>query len=371
MIAVAVRDSNAKITTPNEAATSHGVSPISSGRNVMVKVKDTLSFIEAARAVHGDRYDYSQTEWNGANSEIWIVCEVHGRYRLAQAGTHYRSNKKPCGCRRCGDDSRMTVNKCKCGKKVSGSKDWNYRKHCCSNCGKHVHKTSNCRHCGKSFPKVNGKSFCSMECRKAKNANNPWSKTLRTFTCVSCGKECTREVRNNVRFMMCNRACHMAWVGRPDQHREKDWLAASKKAKTRWMRKNRFERKAKSIICNWFRLARTKAKELSDGGVKSKCETKCATASTTLCYRLNLVKNGHKKIAGKSWESLCKEGVSSGGYSTMDQWEKKCYSTYKNMKWKRRLRNVKKHTSIPIADAEQQPKQLSIWEFLETQQRAN
>lgn len=50
MIALATWCAPSKITTPNEAGTSLGVSPISSNRNVMVKVKDTLSFINAAIA---------------------------------------------------------------------------------------------------------------------------------------------------------------------------------------------------------------------------------------------------------------------------------------------------------------------------------
>lgn len=109
MIAVAVRDSNAKITTPNEAATSRGVSPISSRRNVMVKVKDTLSFIEAAIAVHGDRYDYSQTEFKSSDGPIVIVCRKCGPFTLAQTYSHYRKNK-PCGCRSCSIEKRLIRN---------------------------------------------------------------------------------------------------------------------------------------------------------------------------------------------------------------------------------------------------------------------
>ena len=369
MIRLPTSKERAKITTPNEATTSLGVSPISSGRNVMVKVKDTLSFIEAARAVHGDRYDYSQTEYLGSQVEVWIVCKIHGKFRLSKAGSHYRNGRRPCGCRRCGDDSRMVVKQCKCGKVVAGSKDWNYQKKCCKPCSKHVHKTTNCKNCGKSFLKVNGKSFCSLKCRKAKNANSPWFKTLRTFTCVSCGKEHTREVRNNVKHLLCNRECHMKWKNRSVNN--KNWILASRKAKKRWMKQRRTERKATSNKWNWFRLSRRKSAEIAWESNSSGWTVKCNTAAKTLGDRLTFAKNGKRRMSFESWQSLCQEGLASGGYSTMDQWGKKCYSTYKNMKWKRRLRNARKHISIRTEDVEQRPVQLSIWELLEIQQQTN
>ena len=39
----------------------------------MVKVKDTVSFIRRAIEVHGDKYDYSQTVWNGSSNPIIIM----------------------------------------------------------------------------------------------------------------------------------------------------------------------------------------------------------------------------------------------------------------------------------------------------------
>lgn len=41
----------------------------------------TEEFIECARKVHGDRYDYSQTEFNGWGNYVTIVCKEHGPYR--------------------------------------------------------------------------------------------------------------------------------------------------------------------------------------------------------------------------------------------------------------------------------------------------
>lgn len=55
MIALPEWQTFSKIATPEKVAASTGVWPISSVRNVMVKVNDTASFIAVARDTHGDK----------------------------------------------------------------------------------------------------------------------------------------------------------------------------------------------------------------------------------------------------------------------------------------------------------------------------
>ncbi len=43
-------------------------------------VFDTDSFIEKAKKVHGDRYDYSLSEYTGTKDKIKIICPTHGVY---------------------------------------------------------------------------------------------------------------------------------------------------------------------------------------------------------------------------------------------------------------------------------------------------
>jgi hypothetical protein len=88
----------------------------------MVKVKDTAQFINRAREVHGDRYDYSQSVWAGADKPIIIGCKVCGPITLAWASSHYLAHK--CGCSVCNHKLAMDrkkkhdpPKKCiKCGK---------------------------------------------------------------------------------------------------------------------------------------------------------------------------------------------------------------------------------------------------------------
>lgn len=72
----------------------------------MAVVKDTQSFIDAARRIHGNRYDYSLSEWSGPNSKITLICRVCGPFEIT-AGSHYR---KGCGCRECGLKSKARRN---------------------------------------------------------------------------------------------------------------------------------------------------------------------------------------------------------------------------------------------------------------------
>jgi Zn finger protein HypA/HybF involved in hydrogenase expression len=56
----------------------------------------TEEFIERARAVHGERYDYSQVVYTGSNAKVEIVCREHGAF-AQEAFAHLRGQ----GCRGC------------------------------------------------------------------------------------------------------------------------------------------------------------------------------------------------------------------------------------------------------------------------------
>ena len=43
-----------------------------------MKKLTTEEFIEKAKAVHGDKYDYSEVEYIGALKKVKISCSQHG-----------------------------------------------------------------------------------------------------------------------------------------------------------------------------------------------------------------------------------------------------------------------------------------------------
>jgi hypothetical protein len=58
-------------------------------------------FIERAKKVHGDKYDYSRVLYNGMHDKICIICPIHGEFW--QTPANHLSGK---GCPECGSISR-------------------------------------------------------------------------------------------------------------------------------------------------------------------------------------------------------------------------------------------------------------------------
>jgi hypothetical protein len=62
----------------------------------------TQSFIDKARAIHGDKYDYSKSVYIKNNVKVIIICPKHGQFRQVPAS--HISQK--CGCPECANQSR-------------------------------------------------------------------------------------------------------------------------------------------------------------------------------------------------------------------------------------------------------------------------
>lgn len=58
-------------------------------------------FIERAKAVHGDKYDYSDLKWKSYSRKVSIICPKHGRFK--QAPVNHVVAKQ--GCPQCGIES--------------------------------------------------------------------------------------------------------------------------------------------------------------------------------------------------------------------------------------------------------------------------
>lgn len=67
--------------------------------------KDTLeNFIEKARKVHGDKYDYSKVEYKGKDVKVIIICPIHGEF-LQTPHNHINGQ----GCPKC-NSSKLEKN---------------------------------------------------------------------------------------------------------------------------------------------------------------------------------------------------------------------------------------------------------------------
>lgn len=69
-------------------------------------------FIERARAVHGDKYDYSKVEYVNNSTKVVIICPVHGEF-LQTPNKHMQG--RGCPCKDCIDNKRRASNMARYG----------------------------------------------------------------------------------------------------------------------------------------------------------------------------------------------------------------------------------------------------------------
>lgn len=55
---------------------------------------DVLTFIEKAKKIHGDKYDYSKVEYVNSNTDVCIICPIHGEF-LQTPSNHLRGHECP------------------------------------------------------------------------------------------------------------------------------------------------------------------------------------------------------------------------------------------------------------------------------------
>jgi Zn finger protein HypA/HybF involved in hydrogenase expression len=70
----------------------------------MPKKLSTIQFIERAIKVHGNKYNYSLSEYKDANSKIIIICSLHGNFE--QKANHHMSGH---GCPSCSGNKNKTT----------------------------------------------------------------------------------------------------------------------------------------------------------------------------------------------------------------------------------------------------------------------
>lgn len=65
-------------------------------KQTVFKKHTTESFIGKAKKIHGDRYDYSKTEYVDYNTPLTIICPEHGEF-YQKPNSHLQG----CGCKKC------------------------------------------------------------------------------------------------------------------------------------------------------------------------------------------------------------------------------------------------------------------------------
>jgi very-short-patch-repair endonuclease len=66
---------------------------------------DTDSFIEKAKGIHNDKYDYSKVNYINADTQIIIICREHGEFTQIP---DFHINRK-CGCPKCSNNVKLDI----------------------------------------------------------------------------------------------------------------------------------------------------------------------------------------------------------------------------------------------------------------------
>lgn len=82
--------------TPHNHLIGRGCNKCKNNKISVSETKTTEKFVLEARKVHGDKYDYSKTEYLSAKDKVCIVCPEHGDF-WQEASSHLSG----CGCPKC------------------------------------------------------------------------------------------------------------------------------------------------------------------------------------------------------------------------------------------------------------------------------
>lgn len=72
----------------------------------MLQNNKTQQFIEKARKIHGDKYDYSKVEYVNNSTKVCIICPIHGEFW--QTPSHHIHKAHPRGCPKCNGGIKLT-----------------------------------------------------------------------------------------------------------------------------------------------------------------------------------------------------------------------------------------------------------------------
>jgi len=149
----------------------------------MAKKLTNVEFLERARSVHGEKYDYSLVKYCGYNGLVKIICPVHGEFEQ-KGGQHLFGS----GCQRCGQiQLKTTSGFIVDAKKLHGDLyDYSLSNYICNK--KHI----------------------TIICKKHGKFSQTPNSHLRGEGCPICGREIIRESRTSStdRFIISAKSVH-------------------------------------------------------------------------------------------------------------------------------------------------------------------
>lgn len=188
----------------------------------------TNEFIEKAKKIHNNKYDYSLVEYKTNKITVKIICKNHGIFLMKPQSHLIGTNHKPYGCPKCGKESMAEKNKIpfeefkKRAQKIHGTNRYNYNENTYKGTRKLVEiKCNLCLHvfkqnAGNHVDLKQGCPFCYLE-----------GKVVDTLTFINKAKKIHNEkyeytVSNYINCytpvsIKCNK-CHRTFYQKPNDH---------------------------------------------------------------------------------------------------------------------------------------------------------
>lgn len=69
----------------------------------------TEEFIKRAKKIHGNKYDYSKVVYRHSKKKVIIICPNHGDFKILPTSHVGKGNKNRCGCSRCYSERHAIV----------------------------------------------------------------------------------------------------------------------------------------------------------------------------------------------------------------------------------------------------------------------
>jgi len=129
------------------------------------KKLDTKTFIEKAKQIHGDKYDYSKVNYINKSTKVCIICPKHGEFLQCP-----ESHLKGCGCPKCANEkATMTTEQfIEKAKKVHGN-NYDYSK--VEYKGVHNPVLIHCNKCGNDFRQDANSHLHGVGCPKCQSSH--------------------------------------------------------------------------------------------------------------------------------------------------------------------------------------------------------
>ena len=90
--------------TPKNHLKGQGCNKCAIEHKANIRKLSLEEFVEKARKIHGDKYDYSKVEYKGIKEKVLIICPIHGEFYQTP-----REHLSGCGCQECSGNKKLTT----------------------------------------------------------------------------------------------------------------------------------------------------------------------------------------------------------------------------------------------------------------------